>query len=135
MDSAASFLNPNQILAKNGIRPTKIRKAIAGLLFDGRDKHVTVENVIDMARDSEIKTSVASVYNTLNQFAAAGLLRRVVVDQGRTFFDTNLSDHHHFYFEDEQRLEDIPDGTIKLQSIPKLPYGRRIKSIGVTIRV
>lgn len=135
MDSAASFLNPNQILAKNGIRPTKIRKAIAGLLFDGRDKHVTVENVIDMARDSEIKTSVASVYNTLNQFAAAGLLRRVVVEQGRTFFDTNLSDHHHFYFEDEQRLEDIPDGTIKLQSIPKLPYGRRIKSIGVTIRV
>ncbi|PHR91375.1 MAG: transcriptional repressor [Robiginitomaculum sp.] len=135
MDSAASPLDPNQILAKNGIRPTKIRKAIARLLFDGHDKHVTVENVIDMARNSEIKTSVASVYNTLNQFAAAGLLRRVVVEQGRTFFDTNLSDHHHFYFEDEQRLEDIPDGTIKLQSIPKLPYGRRIKSIGVTIRV
>lgn len=124
-----------QFLTKKGIRPTKIRKAIAGLLFDGTDKHVTVEGVIEMARVANIKTSVASVYNTLNQFTNAGLLRQITVEQGRTFFDTNLTEHHHFYFENEQRLEDIPHGTINLQGLPKLPFGRRIKSVGLMIRV
>jgi len=124
-----------RLLGKHDIRPTKIRRAIAELLFDGLDKHVTVDDVIDLARSQKIKTSVASVYNTLNQFAAAGLLRRVTVEQGRAFFDTNLSDHHHFYFEDEERLEDIPDDSISISGLPKLPKGRRIKSVDVTIRL
>ncbi|MCF6221688.1 MAG: transcriptional repressor [Robiginitomaculum sp.] len=123
------------LLSKHDIRPTQIRKAIAGLLFDGSDKHVTVDDVIEMARGQQIKTSVASVYNTLNQFAASGLLRRVSVEQGRAFFDTNLSAHHHFYFEDEERLEDIPVDAINIQGLPKLPKGRRIKSVDVTIRI
>lgn len=123
------------LLAAKHIRPTKIRKAIAGLLFDGRDKHVTVDDVIELAREKQIKTSVASVYNTLNQFASAGLLRRVTVEQGRAFFDTNLSAHHHFYFEDEERLEDIPTDAISISGLPKLPKGRQIKSVDVTIRI
>ncbi len=122
-------------LSGHGIRPTKIRMSIAGLLFDGMDKHVTVDNVIDMARASKIKTSVASVYNTLNQFAASGILRRVTVEQGKVFFDTNLSDHHHFFFEDEERLEDIPLGAVRVNGLPDLPKGRTIKSIDVTIRI
>ena len=122
-------------LAKHGIRPTKIRMAIAGLLFDGHDKHVTVDDVIDMARRASIKTSVASVYNTLNQFAAAGILRRVSVEQGKSFFDTNLSEHHHFYFEDEDRLEDIPFGALQVRGMPDLPEGRTVKAIEVTVRV
>lgn len=129
---------PNDIqhlLGKHDIRPTKIRRAIAKLLFDGLDKHVTVDDVIDLARSQKIKTSVASVYNTLNQFAAAGLLRRVTVEQGRAFFDTNLTEHHHFYFEDEERLEDIPVDSISISGLPKLPKGRRIKSVDVTIRL
>ncbi len=124
-----------EMLTARGIRPTKIRKAIAGLLFDGHNKHVTVDDVIDMARTAQIKTSVASVYNTLNQFAAAGLLRRVTVEQGKAFFDTNLTDHHHFFFEDEDRLEDIPAGSIKVSGLPELPDGRSIKSIDVTVRL
>ncbi len=124
-----------RLLARHKIRPTKIRKSIAGLLFDGQDKHVSVDNVIALARAQNIKTSIASVYNTLNQFAAAGLLRRVTVEQGRAFFDTNLSDHHHFYFEDEERLEDIPGNGIEISGLPKLPKGRRIKSVDVTIRL
>ena len=117
------------------IRPTKIRKAIAGLLFDGTDKHVTVDDVIDMARHAKIKTSIASVYNTLNQFAAAGLLNRVTVEQGRAFFDTNLTDHHHLYYEKEERLEDIPAGTLKISGMPDLRKGEKVKSVHVTIRV
>ncbi len=124
-----------RLLAKHGIRPTKIRRAIAGLLFDGVDKHVSVDDVIDLARDQNIKTSVASVYNTLNQFASAGLLHRVMVEQGRAFFDTNLSEHHHFYLEDEERLEDIPADNINITGLPELPKGRRIKSVNVTIRL
>jgi len=124
-----------KLLSRYDIRPTKIRKAIAGLLFDGQDKHVSVDDVIALARSRDIKTSVASVYNTLNQFAAAGLLRRVAVDTGRAFFDTNISDHHHFYFEDEERLEDIPGNAIEINGLPKLPKGRRIKSVDVTIRL
>ncbi len=125
----------NKLLGEHKIRPTKIRKAIAGLLFDGRDKHVSVDDVIALARARDVKTSVASVYNTLNQFAAAGLLRRIAVDGGRAFFDTNLSDHHHFYFEDEERLEDIPGNAIEISGLPKLPKGRQIKSVDVTIRL
>ena len=122
-------------LSQRSIRPTKIRVAIAALLFDGHDKHVCVDDVIELARAREIKTSVASVYNTLNHFAAAGLLRRVTVEQGKAFFDTNLSYHHHFYYEDEQRLEDIPVDDIKVTGLPKLPEGRSLKSIDVTLRV
>lgn len=125
----------HSLLNQHKIRPTKIRRAIAELLFDGTDKHVTVDDVIDLAREASIKTSVASVYNTLNQFAAAGLLLRVTVEQGRAFFDTNLSEHHHFYFEDEERLEDIPTGTLKVSGVPTLPKGRTIKSMDVTIRI
>jgi len=123
------------LFSKHDIRPTKIRLAIAELLFDGVDKHVTVDDVIELARTRQVKTSVASVYNTLNQFAAAGLLRRVTVEQGRAFFDTNLSAHHHFYFEDEERLEDIPTDSINITGLPKLPKGRRIKSVDVTVRI
>jgi len=125
----------DQLLTRHEIRPTKIRKAIAGLLFDGLDKHVSVDDVIALARARDIKTSVASVYNTLNQFAAAGLLRRVTVDAGRAFFDTNLAEHHHFYFEDEERLEDIPGNAIEIRGLPELPKGRLIKSVNVTIRI
>jgi len=135
MNTNDSNVDTLRMLAQRGIRPTKIRKAIAGLLFDGHDKHVTVDDVIDMARLAEVKTSVASVYNTLNQFAAAGLLRRVTVEQGKAFFDTNLTDHHHFFYEDEDRLEDIPVGSIQVSGLPKLPEGRSVKAIDVTVRI
>ena len=135
MNQLGTHNHVTEILVESGIRPTKIRRAIAGLLFDGRDKHVTVEDVIDMAKSAAIKTSVASVYNTLNQFASAGLLRRVVIDQGKAFFDTNLGAHHHFYFEDEDRLEDIDEQSVIVQNLPKTPDGRKIKSIDITVRI
>ena len=124
-----------KLLGQNNIRPTKIRKAIARLLFNGEHKHVTVDDVIEMARGSDIKTSIASVYNTLNQFAGAGLLRKVTVEQGRAFFDTNLSEHYHLYYEKEDRLEDIPTGSIQIMGLPKLPEGHTIKAIDVTVRI
>lgn len=135
MGNIESNVDVKSYLQASGIRPTKIRLSIGALLFDGMDKHVTVDDVIDMARVSKIKTSVASVYNTLNQFASAGLLRRITVEQGKAFFDTNLSAHHHFFYEDEDRLEDIPVGTIKVEGLPELPIGRKVRAIEVTVRI
>lgn len=135
MDAQTAHLQMKNFLVEHKVRPTKIRMNIAGLLFDGVDKHVTVENVIDLARNANIKTSVASVYNTLNQFASAGMLRRVSIVQGKAFFDTNLSDHHHFFYVDEETLEDIPAGNITIEGLPKLPKGRSVKSIDVTVRI
>ena len=135
MGNTESNFDVKSYLQTSGIRPTKIRMSIGTLLFDGKDKHVTVDDVIDMARVSKIKTSVASVYNTLNQFASAGLLRRITVEQGKAFFDTNLSAHHHFFYEDEDRLEDIPMNTIQVIGLPDLPIGRKVKAIEVTVRI
>lgn len=123
------------LLQTHKIRPTKIRIAIADLLFDGHDKHVCVEDVIDMTRAAQIKTSIASVYNTLNQFSSAGLVRRVQVEPGRIFFDTNLSDHHHFFYEDEGRLEDIPADGLPLRDLPAIPTGHDLASVSVLIRL
>ena len=124
-----------QLLAKKKIRPTKIRVAVANMLLDGHDNHYTVDDVIDMVRQKNIKSSVASIYNTLNLFADAGLLRRVIVGQGKAFFDTNLSNHHHFYFEDEGRLADIPVDSIAVTDLPNLPTGHKISAVDVTIRL
>ncbi len=124
-----------ELLIEKGVRPTRIRKAVAGWLFDGHDKHVTVEDVIEMARKKGFKASVASIYNTLNQFAEAGLLCKVNAGQGKAFFDTNLSEHHHFYFEDEGRIEDIKADDIQIGKLPKIPKGRKLKSVSVMIKV
>ena len=123
------------MLQARAIRPTKIRVAIANLLFDGHNKHVTVEDVIDMARRAQLSTSVASVYNTLNQFTDAGLLRRMTIDHGKAYFDTNTDVHHHFYFEDEDRLEDIAADDVVVSGLPSLPKGKKVKAIEVIIRV
>ena len=124
-----------ELLKKNNIRPTKIRIALAKLLLDGHGMHVTVDDVIDMARRNNIKVSNASVYNTLNHFADAGLVRKVTIDLGKAFFDTNLSHHHHFFYEEEGRLEDIPDGAIQISKLPEMPKGHQLKSISIMIKV
>src|SRR3989344_5255926 len=82
-----------------GLRPTRQRLALAKLLFEGGDRHVTAEMLHAEAQTAAIRVSLATVYNTLHQFTAAGLLREIVVDSQRSYFDTNMTDHHHFYFE------------------------------------
>ena len=122
------------LLEKANIRPTRIRMALAGFLFDGEDRHVTVEDVITIAEGQNVPVSVASVYNTLNQFAAAGLLKRIMVDGKQTFFDTNIHDHHHIYYEDENRLVDISPDSVTVHDVP-VEEGRQINTVDVMIRV
>ena len=118
-----------------GLRPTRQRLALAKLLFDSGDCHVTAETLHARAVAANIRVSLATVYNTLHQFTASGLLREIVVDASRSYFDTNVSDHHHFYLEESGRLADIPGDQIVVANLPAPPLGTSIKRIDVVIRV
>lgn len=118
-----------------GLRPTRQRLALAKLLFEGGDRHVTAETLHAEAEAHRIRVSLATVYNTLHQFTHAGLLREVVVEPGRSYFDTNRDDHHHFFNEGSGELTDIPGHQVELARLPEVPSGRKITRVDVVIRV
>lgn len=118
-----------------GLRPTRQRVALARLLFDGGDRHVTAEQLHGEAIGAEIPVSLATVYNTLHQFTGAGLLREVVVEPGRSYFDTNINDHHHFFCESSGMLQDIPGTAVTVGQLPCAPAGTEISRVDVIIRV
>jgi len=124
-----------QALRDKGLRPTRQRLALGRLLFEGGDRHVTAEALHGEASRAGVRVSLATVYNTLHQFTDAGLLRQVVVDGGCTYFDTNLTDHHHFYHVDDARLQDIPGEGIEVIGLPETPEGAELERIEVIVRV
>jgi Fur family iron response transcriptional regulator len=118
-----------------GLRPTRQRLGLGRLLFDGGDRHVTAEHLHEEADGAGLRVSLATVYNTLNQFTAAGLLREVVVESGRSYFDTNTSDHHHFFFEGTGQLQDIPGDQVRVVDLPGAPAGTSVSRVDVIVRV
>ena len=116
-----------------GLRPTRQRLALAKLLFEAGDRHVTAEMLHAEALDARIRVSLATVYNTLHQFTRAGLLREIVVDAGRSYFDTNVGDHHHFFFEDSGNLMDIAE--VDVGQLPQTPDGSEVSRVDVIIRL
>jgi len=118
-----------------GLRPTRQRVALANLLFSSGDRHVTAEELHADASAARIPVSLATIYNTLNQFTTAGLLREVAIEGERTYFDTNTSNHFHFYVEAERRLVDIPADDLTLTGLPDVPDGTRIRRIDVIVRL
>lgn len=118
-----------------GLRPTRQRLGLGRLLFDGGDRHVTAEHLHEEADGAGLRVSLATVYNTLNQFTAAGLLREVVVESGRSYFDTNTSDHHHFFFEGTGQLQDIPGDQVRVVDLPGPPAGTAVSRVDVIVRV
>lgn len=116
-----------------GLRPTRQRLALAKLLFDNGDRHVTAETLHGEAMSAQIRVSLATVYNTLHQFTDAGLLREIVVDASRSYFDTNTGDHHHFYVGRTGELMDIPAGELSVSSLPTPPQGMEIDSVNVVV--
>lgn len=117
------------------LRPTRQRLALAKLLFGQRDRHITAEQLHGEAMAAKVPVSLATVYNTLHQFTSAGLLREVVVEAGRSYFDTNVTDHHHFFFEDSGQLQDIPGDDVRLAALPRAPRGARVSRVDVMIRL
>ena len=118
-----------------GLRPTRQRLALGKLLFDGCDRHVTAEALHGEATKAGAQLSLATVYNTLHQFTTSGLLRQVIVDGEKTYFDTNTGDHHHFYREDDGMLLDIEHDHIRVSELPTPPDGCRIDRVDVVVRV
>ncbi len=125
-----------QKLRERGLRPTRQRMALGALLWANGDRHVSAEQLHNEAKEANCAVSMATVYNTLNQFVEAGLLKMVIVDAGRTYFDTNILPHHHFVFEKTGELEDIPAEKIVIPHIPSpLSKEADISSVSVMIRV
>ena len=122
-------------LRSAGLRPTRQRLALAKLLFDDGNRHVTAESLHSEALKARVRVSLATVYNTLHQFTDAGLMREIVVDAGGSYFDTNVSDHHHFYFEDTRRLEDIAEEEIQVARLPAPPADAEVSRVDVIVRL
>ncbi|HWA04724.1 MAG TPA: Fur family transcriptional regulator [Rhizomicrobium sp.] len=118
-----------------GLRPTRQRQELANLLFRAGHRHLTAENLHEEAQRAGVSVSLATVYNTLHQFTHAGLLRQVLVDASRSYFDTNTGDHQHFYAEDDGTLIDIPGETIAVAGVPVPPKGTSIDRVDVVIRL
>ena len=135
MEKERPFSQTLNRLRDAGLRPTRQRLALGRLLFDGGERHVTAEVLHEEATGQGISVSLATVYNTLHQFTDAGLLRQVVVDTSRTYFDTNTDDHHHFFKEDDGSLMDIPGDHIEVAGLPKAPDGSEVARVDVIVRL
>jgi Fur family iron response transcriptional regulator len=128
-------LDAAERLRAASLRPTRQRVELVGLLFGDGDRHMTAESLHGEALAAGVQVSLATVYNTLHQFTQSGLLRQVVVDASRTYFDTNTGDHQHFFVEDEGRLIDIPGDQIAVAGVPTPPKGLTVDRIDVVVRV
>jgi Fur family transcriptional regulator, iron response regulator len=135
MTAARPATNALQLLRAAHLRPTRQRLALVRILFEQGDRHVTAEQLHGEAVAAAVRVSLATVYNTLHQFVESGLLREVVANSGRSYFDTNVSDHHHFFFEDTGRLLDIPGEHVAVSGLPEPPAGAVIRRVDVIIRV
>jgi Fur family iron response transcriptional regulator len=122
-------------LRNAGLRPTRQRVALADLLFSGDDRHFSAEKIHEEAVEAKIPVSLATIYNTLNQFTGAGLLREVAIDGSRTLFDTNTSNHYHFFMEADGSLVDIETHDLKVTGLPEIPPGTDISRIDVIVRL
>ncbi|MGD9477890.1 UNVERIFIED_ORG: transcriptional repressor [Roseateles sp. XES5] len=122
-------------LRHSGLRPTRQRVALADLLFAKGDRHLTVEELHEEAVTAGVPVSLATVYNTLHQFTEAGLIRVLAVESAKTYFDTNISDHHHFFVEGENHVLDIPVSNIEIGNLPEPPAGMEIAHVDVIIRL
>lgn len=123
------------MLRQVGLRPTRQRMALGWILFRKGDRHLTAEMLYEEASQAKVPVSLATVYNSLHQFTEVGLLREVAVDGSKTYFDTNASDHHHFFVEGENALLDIPEAEVLVDRMPEPPEGYEVARIDVVVRL
>ena len=126
-----------QRLRVSGLRPTKQRLAICSVLFDRKETfHFTIEKLKKIIeKGNKKKIYVATIYNTVNAFKEKGYLKEISLKGNKTFFDTNTKHHHHFYDEDMSQLVDIEDKNISVNYLPKIPTGKKIKSLEVLVKI
>ena len=130
LDRAAKWL------VAAGLRPTRQRLSLAALIVgDGADRHVTAERLFAAAGARGERVSLATVYNTLRAFCGAGLLNEITVDTSRSYFDTRIDDHPHFFWEDSQKLTDAPSDQMQILRLPSAPEGCEVARVDVVIRL
>ncbi|MGI3170317.1 Fur family transcriptional regulator Irr [Pseudooceanicola sp. C21-150M6] len=123
-------------LTDGGLRPTRQRAALAELLVgDGKNRHVTAESLFAAAQDCGQSVSLATVYNTLRAFCEAGLMQEITVDGSKSYFDTNVGDHPHFFWEDTGHLTDAPAEELEIRRLPEIPEGAELAKVDVVIRL
>ena len=122
-------------LRRVGLRPTRQRVSLGWLLFGKGDRHVTAEMLYEEASRARVPVSLATVYNTLHQFTHVGLLRQLAVDGTKTYFDTNPTEHHHFFLEDEGQLLDMPSEGVMVSDLPAPPPGTEVAGVEVIVRL
>ena len=118
-----------------GLRPTRQRMALGWILFAKGDRHLTAEMLYEEATKAKVPVSLATVYNTLHQFTEVGLLRQVAVDGSKTYFDTNVTEHHHFFIEGDNALVDIPNAEAIVGKVPTAPAGFEVARVDVVVRL
>jgi Fur family transcriptional regulator, iron response regulator len=128
-------IDPGKLLRRAGLRPTRQRIALATLLFGAGDRHVTAEMLHEEAVRAGERVSLATVYNTLHQFKRAGLLREIAIGGQRAYFDTNTSNHNHYFIEADGKLMDIPGDSIRVDGLPEPPEDLRVSHIDVVVRL
>ena len=122
-------------LREIGLRPTRTRVALGNILFGKGDRHVSAEMLFEEASQAKVPVSLATVYNTLHQFTAAGLLRQVAIDSSKSYFDTNNTEHHHYCLEDRHELMDIPPTDVAVGKVALPPAGYEVVRIDVVVRL
>ena len=135
MKTCRPFTGAVDRLTAAGLRPTRQRLGLARLLFEGGNRPITAEQLHREATDGGVKVSLATVYNTLNQFTEVGLLREVAVAAGRAYFDTNTSAHYHLFNEDTGELFDVPGDSVVLSVLPEIPENTVIGNIDVVFHI
>jgi len=123
------------MLQDAGLRPTRQRVALGEILYGRGHRHVSAEQLHEEALAADVPVSLATVYNTLHQFTEVGLLREVAVEGTKTYFDTNVGHHHHYYVEGENRVFDIPGDGVPVGDVPVLPEGMEIVRVDVVVRL
>ena len=123
-------------LSRARLRPTRQRVALAELLVgDGRNRHATAEGLFEAAAARGSQVSLATVYNTLRAFCEAGLMTEITVDGSRSYFDTRVDEHPHYYWEDDGQLTDAPNDAVRLEGPPRLPEDAELSRVDVVIRL
>ncbi|MDJ0930408.1 iron response transcriptional regulator IrrA [Breoghania sp.] len=123
------------MLREAGLRPTRQRLALAEILFSKGNRHISAELLHEEAVLARVPVSLATVYNTLHQLTEAGMLREVAAEGTKTYFDTNVSDHHHFFIEGENRVVDIPGSNVSVKDLPTPPDGMEVVRVDVVVRL
>ena len=123
------------MLRQVGLRPTRQRMALGWILFGKGGRHLTAEMLYEEATKAKVPVSLATIYNTLHQFTEVGLLRQVPVDGSKAYFDTNATEHHHFFVEGDNELLDIPGADVIVGKMPTAPKGYEIARIDVVVRL